>query len=45
MQDLPADCLYLICEELAAKRDFGTLFACAVSSKSLVKPALLRMYR
>jgi hypothetical protein len=45
MQDLPADCLYLICEELANKKDFGTLFTCAVSSKALVQPALLWMYR
>ncbi|KAN0103053.1 hypothetical protein V8E51_011366 [Hyaloscypha variabilis] len=45
MQDLPADILFLVCEELARKRDFATLFTCAVSSKSLVKPALLWMYR
>jgi len=45
MQDLPADILFLVCEEIARKRDFATLFTCAVSSKSLVKPALLWMYR
>ena len=45
MRDLPADVLYLVCEELANRQDFGTLFNCAVSSKSLVTPALLWMYR
>ncbi len=45
MRDLPADVLFLICEELAIRQDFGTLFNCAVSSKSLVTPALLWVYR
>jgi hypothetical protein len=45
MRDLPTDILYLVCEELANRQDFGTLFNCAVSSKSLVTPALLWMYR
>jgi hypothetical protein len=45
MKDLPADVLYLVCEELANRQDFGTLFNCAMSSKSLAIPALLWMYR
>ncbi|KAF8851146.1 hypothetical protein BDZ45DRAFT_632124 [Acephala macrosclerotiorum] len=45
MLELPADFYYLVCEELASRQDFGTLFNCALSSKILVGPALLWLYR
>jgi hypothetical protein len=45
VSSLPADVLLLICEELGNKKDFGTLFSCALSSKDLVNPALSWLYR
>ncbi|KAG9236613.1 hypothetical protein BJ875DRAFT_215154 [Amylocarpus encephaloides] len=45
MLKLPPDVLVVICEELGNRRDFGTLFNCALSSKSLVYPALGWIYR
>ncbi|EKD14834.1 hypothetical protein MBM_07045 [Drepanopeziza brunnea f. sp. 'multigermtubi' MB_m1] len=45
MIQLPADVLYLVCEELSKLADFNTLFHCALASKALGKPALLWMYR
>ncbi len=35
----------LICEELGRRRDFGTLFGCALSSVAFSEPALRIMYR
>lgn len=45
MLELPSDFYYMVCEELANRQDFGTLFNCALSSKVLVGPALLWLYR
>ncbi|KAI9052243.1 hypothetical protein LZ554_003600 [Drepanopeziza brunnea f. sp. 'monogermtubi'] len=45
MIQLPADVLYLVCEELSKLADFNTLFHCALAGKALGKPALLWMYR
>lgn len=45
MLELPADFYYLVCEELANRQDFGTLFNCALSGKILVGSALLWLYR
>ncbi|KAE8447387.1 hypothetical protein EG329_010801 [Mollisiaceae sp. DMI_Dod_QoI] len=45
MLELPTDFFYLVCEELANRQDFGTLFNCALSGKFLVGPALLWLYR
>ncbi len=45
LRHLPEEILVLICEELGRRRDFPTLFACALSSVSLSEPALRTMYR
>ena len=42
---LPEEILVLICEELGRRRDFPTLFGCALSSVSFSEPALRTMYR
>lgn len=42
---LPDDVLYLICDELGERRDFGTLFSCSTASKSLGDAALRVLYR
>jgi hypothetical protein len=42
---LPEEILVLICEELGRRRDFPTLFRCALSSVSFSEPALRTMYR
>ncbi|KAG4437151.1 hypothetical protein IFR05_007353 [Cadophora sp. M221] len=45
MMQLPADVLYLVCEEVSKLQDFHTLFNCALAGKNLVQPALLWLYR
>ncbi|KAL2067973.1 hypothetical protein VTL71DRAFT_16071 [Oculimacula yallundae] len=45
MMQLPADVLYLVCEEVSRLQDFNTLFNCALTGKVLVQPALLCLYR
>ncbi len=45
MLTLPADVLFLICEELSVREDFTGLFNCALASKSLAGSALLWLYR
>ncbi|KAK0100083.1 hypothetical protein ONS95_013105 [Cadophora gregata] len=45
MIELPADVLYLVCEEVSKLQDFHTLFNCALAGKNLVQPALLWLYR
>ncbi|CZT50217.1 uncharacterized protein RSE6_11161 [Rhynchosporium secalis] len=45
MIHLPADVLYLVCEELSMLQDFHTLFTCALTGRDLVQPALLWLYR
>lgn len=42
---LPEEILVLICEELGRRRDFPTLFRCALSSVAFSGPALRIMYR
>jgi hypothetical protein len=42
---LPEEILVLICEELGRRKDFPTLFGCALSSVSFSEPALRTMYR
>lgn len=43
---LPVDLLHLLCTELAARSDFASLFACAVSSKYFADAgALANLYR
>ncbi|KIW91872.1 uncharacterized protein Z519_07842 [Cladophialophora bantiana CBS 173.52] len=42
---LPDEILSLICEELGHERDFGSLYTCALSSKSFADPALRTMYQ
>ncbi|KAI9723120.1 MAG: hypothetical protein M1828_004368 [Chrysothrix sp. TS-e1954] len=44
-QSLPEDVLHLVCQELALREDFPTLFKCAVSSKTLAPLALAALYR
>ena len=43
--ELNADLLHLICGGLAEGKDFGSLYACALSSKTLAVPALANLYR
>jgi hypothetical protein len=45
LRHLPEEILVLICEELGARRDFLTLFGCALSSVSFSEPALRIMYK
>jgi hypothetical protein len=45
VRHLPEEIFVLICEELGRRRDFPTLFGCALSSVSLSEPALRMMYR
>ncbi|KAF2198226.1 hypothetical protein GQ43DRAFT_401362 [Delitschia confertaspora ATCC 74209] len=42
---LPDDILHLLCEELALRQDFHTLFQCACASRALAVPALTYLYR
>lgn len=42
---LPDEMLSMICQELGMDRDFGSLFRCALASKSLADPALRTMYQ
>ncbi|KAH0831639.1 hypothetical protein AYO21_01836 [Fonsecaea monophora] len=42
---LPDEILSLICEELGNEREFGSLYTCALSSKSFADPALRTMYQ
>ncbi|KUJ11759.1 uncharacterized protein LY89DRAFT_654533 [Mollisia scopiformis] len=44
MLELPTDFYHMVCEELANRQEFGTLFNCALSGKILVGPALLWLY-
>lgn len=43
--ELPGDVLVLLCEELANRLDFRTLFNCALAGKKLAMPALSWLYR
>jgi hypothetical protein len=43
--DLPEDILHLLCAELFERRDFGTLFNCCSTAKTLAEPALTALYR
>lgn len=45
VRHLPEEILVLICEELGRRRDFPTLFGCALSSVSFSEPSLRTMYR
>ena len=45
IRHLPEEILVLICEELGRRRDFPTLFGCALSSVALSEPALRIVYR
>ncbi|KAF7509187.1 hypothetical protein GJ744_008247 [Endocarpon pusillum] len=45
VRHLPEEILILIYEELGRRRDFPTLFGCALSSVSFSEPALRTMYR
>lgn len=45
VRHLPEEIWALICEELGRRRDFPTLFECALSSAALSEPALRTMYR
>ncbi|CAG8970878.1 hypothetical protein HYALB_00000857 [Hymenoscyphus albidus] len=45
MLQLPWDVLAMVCEELERRQDFGTLFNCSLTSKSLVYPALSGLYK
>ncbi|KAI1803109.1 hypothetical protein F4811DRAFT_554242 [Daldinia bambusicola] len=42
---LPQEIFLLLCEELAARRDFGTLFNCALVSRRIASIALEQIYR
>lgn len=42
---LPDEILSLICQELGQEREFGTLYNCALSVKSLADPALRTLYQ
>ncbi|KAF1982237.1 hypothetical protein K402DRAFT_397678 [Aulographum hederae CBS 113979] len=42
---LPDDILHVLCDELAARRDYDTLFNCCSASKGLASPALTALYR
>ncbi|KIW19812.1 hypothetical protein PV08_00387 [Exophiala spinifera] len=42
---LPDEILAMICAELGNDNDFGSLFSCALSSKSFADPALRTMYQ
>ena len=42
---LPDEVLSLICEELGSRRDFSTLFQCALCNVAFAEPALRTMYR
>lgn len=42
---LPDEMLTLICQELGRDMEFGTLYNCALSARSLADPALRTMYR
>ncbi len=45
VRHLPEEILVLICEELGRRKDFPTLFGCALSSVSFSEPALRTIYR
>ena len=42
---LPDDILYMICTQLWHRRDFDTLYHCALAAKPLAVPALTNIYR
>lgn len=42
---LPDEILDMICRELGRDRDFGSLYRCALSSRSLADPALRTLYQ
>lgn len=42
---LPEEILSMICEELGKEGDFGSLYKCALSSKSFADAALRTMYQ
>lgn len=42
---LPEEILTLICEELGRDRDFNSLFACALSAKTVADPGLRTLYK
>lgn len=42
---LPQDIVLLICQELALRRDFDTLFQCALVSRRVATVALEQLYR
>ncbi|KAL8737426.1 MAG: hypothetical protein Q9181_001705 [Wetmoreana brouardii] len=42
---LPDDILYMICTQLWYRRDFDTLYHCALTGKQLAVPALTNIYR
>jgi hypothetical protein len=44
-ESLPDEILSMICQELGNDRDFGSLFKCALSSKSFADPALRTIYQ
>lgn len=42
---LPDELFSIMCQHLGQDRDFGTLYNCALSAKSLADPALRTMYQ
>lgn len=42
---LPDEMLNMVCHELGQDRDFGSLFRCALASRSLADPALRTLYQ
>ncbi|KAI4858874.1 hypothetical protein F4820DRAFT_441459 [Hypoxylon rubiginosum] len=43
-EPLPQEIILLLCEELAARRDFDTLFQCSLSSRRVARIALEKLY-
>ncbi|KAI1213161.1 uncharacterized protein F4807DRAFT_413091 [Annulohypoxylon truncatum] len=41
---LPQEIILLLCQELAARRDFGTLFSCSLASRRVASIALEQIY-
>jgi hypothetical protein len=42
---LPDEVLSMVCQEIGLDRDFGSLYRCALASKSFADPALRTMYK
>jgi hypothetical protein len=44
-RSLPDEVFSMICEEIGLDRDFGSLYRCALASRSFADPALRTMYK